>query len=179
MDDDHRSGCPINLSLEVFGDKWSLLILRDMMFGGKRHFRELLRSEEGISSNILSDRLRKLVEEGMLTKSDDPTHKQKAIYSLTEKSIDLVPVFAQLGAWGSRHLPASEELSVRAGVLEEGGPRMWERFMSELREEHLDTLADGGSEAGGASVAAELQAAYEAAVADPREGGSPRSDERR
>ena len=62
-----------------------------MMFGGKRHFRELLGAEEGISSNILADRLRKLVEEGMLTKSDDPTHKQKAIYSLTEKSIDLVP----------------------------------------------------------------------------------------
>jgi DNA-binding HxlR family transcriptional regulator len=76
-----------------------------MMFGGKRHFRELLGSEEGISSNILADRLRKLVEEGMLTKSDDPTHKQKAIYSLTEKSIDLVPVFAQLGAWGSGIFP--------------------------------------------------------------------------
>jgi DNA-binding HxlR family transcriptional regulator len=93
MNNGHRSGCPINLSLEVFGDKWSLLILRDMMFGGKRHFRELLRSEEGISSNILADRLRKLVEEGMITKDDDPTHKQKAIYSLTEKAIALVPVF--------------------------------------------------------------------------------------
>lgn len=137
MDDGHRSRCPINLSLEVFGDRWSLLILRDMMFGGKRHFRELLRSEEGISSNILADRLRKLVEEGMLTKADDPTHKQKAIYSLTDKSIALVPVFAQLGAWGSRYLPASEELSVSARVLQEGGPQMWDRFMSELREEHL------------------------------------------
>ena len=67
-DDDHRSGCPINLSLEVFGDKWSLLILRDMMFGDKRHFCELLRSEEGIYSNILADRLRKLLGEGMITR---------------------------------------------------------------------------------------------------------------
>ena len=73
--DDHRSGCPINLSLEVFGDKWSLLILRDMMFGGKRHFRELLRSEEGISSNILADRLRKLLGKGMITRADAPSHK--------------------------------------------------------------------------------------------------------
>jgi DNA-binding HxlR family transcriptional regulator len=124
--DDHRSGCPINLSLEVFGDKWSLPILRDMMFGGKRHFLELLRSEEGISSNILADRLRKLLGEGMITRADDPSHKQKAIYSLTEKSIALVPVFAHLGAWGRRHLPASEESSVRARVLEEGGPEVWE-----------------------------------------------------
>ncbi len=99
MKDDIRSGCPINLSLEVFGDKWSLLIIRDMIFGGKRHFRELLRSQEGISSNILADRLKMLVEQGMLTKADDPSHKQKAIYSLTEMTIALVPIMAQLGAW--------------------------------------------------------------------------------
>lgn len=165
MNDGHRSGCPINLSLEVFGDKWTLLILRDMMFGGKRHFRELLRSEEGISSNILADRLRKLVEEGMITRADDPTHKQKAIYSLTEKAIALVPVFVQLGVWGSRYLPASEELSVSARVLEEGGPKMWEQFMSELREEHLGIPAEGRSELGGASVAAMLQTAYEEVLA--------------
>ena len=163
--DDHRSGCPINLSLEVFGDKWSLLILRDMMFGGKRHFRELLRSEEGISSNILADRLRKLLGEGMITRADDPSHKQKAIYSLTEKSIALLPVFAHLGAWGRRHLPASEELSVRAWVLEEGGPEMWDRFMAELREEHLGLPPGGRFEPGDGSVAAELQAAYEEVLA--------------
>ena len=165
MKNDHRSGCPINLSLEVFGDKWSLLVLRDMMFGGKRHFRELLRSEEGIASNILADRLRRLVEEGMLTRADDPTHKQKAIYSLTEKAIALVPVFAELGAWGSRYLPVSEELSIRARVLEEGGPRMWERFMSELREEHLGVSPDYRFEPDDESVAATLQAAYEEVLA--------------
>ena len=72
----HRSGCPINLTLEVLGDKWSLLVLRDMIFGNRRHFRELLtRSEEGISSNILADRLKTLVEEGIMTKRDDPTHR--------------------------------------------------------------------------------------------------------
>ena len=110
MDGSHRSGCQINLSLEVFGDRWSLIILRDMMFGGRRHFRELLtQSEEGISSNILSDRLKMLLDQGMITKTDDPTHNQKAIYSLTEKAIALVPVFAQLGAWGRRYTPATAE----------------------------------------------------------------------
>ena len=170
MRNEHRSGCPINLSLEVLGDGWSLLILRDMIFAGKRHFREFLRSEEGISSNILADRLGRLSEEGMVTKAPDPTHKQKAIHSLTEKSIALVPVFVQLGVWGSTYLPASEELSVSARVLGEGGPGMWERFMSELREEHLDTLAEGSSEAGVASVAATLQAAYEEVLAKGAKG---------
>ncbi|MGH3118983.1 MAG: winged helix-turn-helix transcriptional regulator, partial [Gaiellales bacterium] len=133
MAEGHRSLCPINLSLEVFGDRWTLLILRDMIFGGKRHFRELLRSEEAISSNILADRLTRLVDQGLLTKADDPSHKQKAVYSLTEQAIALVPVFAQIGAWGSRYLPVSQALSIRAKVLEEGGPRMWDAFMAELR----------------------------------------------
>ncbi len=160
MKDDIRSGCPINLSLEVFGDKWSLLIIRDMIFGGKRHFRELLRSQEGISSNILADRLKMLLEQGMLTKADDPTHKQKAIYSLTEMTIALVPIMAQLGAWGRRYLPVSEELSIRAELMEQGGPELWDRFMDELRHDHLGALLDGPPR-----VRATLQAAYEDVVA--------------
>ncbi|MBD9638050.1 helix-turn-helix transcriptional regulator [Ensifer sp. ENS07] len=160
MKDDMRSGCPINLSLEVFGDKWSLLIIRDMIFGGKRHFRELLRSQEGISSNILADRLKMLVEQGMLTKRDDPTHKQKAIYSLTEMTIALVPIMAQLGAWGRRYRPVSEELSIRAELMENGGPALWDRFMDELRHDHLGMPLDGPPR-----VRATLQAAYEEVVA--------------
>lgn len=172
MDATHRSGCPINLSLEVFGDKWSLLVLRDMIFGGKRHFRELLRSEEGISSNILADRLKSLVELGMLTRADDPTHKQKAIYSLTEMSISLVPILAHLGAWGSKWLPVSSELSIRAILMEEGGPALWERFMGELREEHLGIPA--GTD--GPAVRETLQAAYEAKVAERQEPERPPLD---
>ncbi|MEI2298112.1 winged helix-turn-helix transcriptional regulator [Ensifer sp. MJa1] len=163
MKDEIRSGCPINLSLEVFGDKWSLLIIRDMIFGGKRHFRELLRSQEGISSNILADRLKMLVEQGMLTKADDPTHKQKAIYSLTEMTIALVPILAQLGAWGRRYLPVSEELSIRAELMENGGPELWDRFMDELRRDHLGSPLDGPPR-----VRATLQAAYEEVVARNR-----------
>src|SRR5215207_8790494 len=143
MTNARRSGCPINLSLEVFGDKRSLLILRDMIFGGQQHFRELLNgSQEGIASNILANRLKRLVELGMLTKRDDPAHKQKAIYSLTEPSIELVLIMAALGTWGRKWLPVGEELSIRARVLEEGGPELWDRFMAELRQELLGIPAD-------------------------------------
>ena len=163
MKTEHRSGCPINLSLEVFGDRWSLVVIRDMMFGNRRHFRVLLNeSEEGIASNILADRLKRLMELGMLTKADDPSHKQKAIYSLTEMAITLVPIMAHLGAWGRVWLPVSEELSIRAELLEKGGPPMWEQFMDELRHDHLGTPV---AAAGRPSVRATLQAGYEAVVA--------------
>ena len=136
-----RSYCPINLSLELFGDTWTLLVLRDMMFAGKRHFRELLQSDERISSNILADRLARLVAHGLLTKADDPTHRQKAIYSLTEKAIALLPVVVQIGAWGSRWVPDAKKLdaSARKQVreIQEGGPRAWAKRMDELRAEHL------------------------------------------
>ena len=83
MRDDQRSGCPINLTLEVVGDKWSLLIIRDMIFGNRRHFRELLtRSEEGIASNILADRLKRLVEVELLTREDTRSgHYDKSMAS--------------------------------------------------------------------------------------------------
>lgn len=160
MKDTHRSGCPINLTLEILGDRWSLIVLRDMMFGNRRHFRELLTSsEEGIASNILADRLKRLVEEGLISKAADPSHKQKAIYSLTEMGIALVPVFAAMGAWGRRFLPVSEELSIRAELLELGGQAMWDGFMAELRHLHL------GARAPDRSVFDELQTAYLAVVA--------------
>ncbi|MDB5364936.1 MAG: Transcriptional regulator, HxlR family [Rhodospirillales bacterium] len=160
--DRHRSGCPINLAVEVFGDKWSLVVLRDMMFGNRRYFRELLRlSDEGISSNILSDRLKSLLGSGMISKVDDPSHKQKSIYSLTEKSVALVPIFAQIGAWGRRYLPATEELSIRAQLLEEGGPKLWDAFMDELRETHLGIAMRKGRP----RVSEQLRAGYEEVVA--------------
>jgi DNA-binding HxlR family transcriptional regulator len=160
MDNAQRSGCPINLTLEMLGDRWSLIVIRDLMFGNRRHFRELLtQSEEGIASNILADRLKRLTESGLLSRRDDPSHKQKGIYSLTEPSIQLVPLLAQMGAWGRRHTRASEELSIRAELLEQGGPAMWADFMEELRSLHLDQPAPERS------VFAELQAAYLAVVA--------------
>src|SRR6186713_1697653 len=161
MTDLSRSGCPINLSLEVLGDRWSLLIIRDMMFGNRRHFRELLtKSEEGISSNILADRLKTLLDENIITREDDPTHKQKGIYSLTEQGVELLPVLAQMSVWGRKYLPVTEELSIRAQLLEQGGPKLWAEFMEELREAHLGVKRKKK----GPTVAERLRAAYEAVV---------------
>lgn len=159
MSDGHRSLCPINLSLEVFGDRWTLLILRDVIFGGRRHFRELMRSQEGISSNILADRLKMLTAQGVLTRADDPTHKQKGVYSLTEKGVQLVPLLAMIGAWGRRHTPANRPLSIRAQILEEGGAELWDDLMDELRHLHL------GAAKPAKSVVEGLTAAYEAEMA--------------
>ena len=157
-----RSGCPINLTLEVLGDRWSLIVIRDLMFGNRRHFRELLtRSEERIASNILADRLTRLEKAGLVSRRDDPSHKQKVIYSLTEASIALVPLLAHMGGWGLRHTLASKELSVRAKILEDGGPKLWSAFMEELRHLHLKAPAPRGS------VFSRLQSAYEAAIAKP------------
>lgn len=111
METKQRSSCPINLTMEALGDRWSLIIVGDMMFANRRHFRELLsQSVEGIASNVLTARLKRLTELGFITRADDPTHMQKGVYSLTEKAIQLVPVLAMIGAWGRKHLPVSEEL---------------------------------------------------------------------
>ena len=155
-----RSGCPINLTLETFGDRWSLIILRDTMFGGRRRsFRSLLiESLEGIASNILADRLKRLTAGGLLARGTDPQHKQRVVYALTEKAIDLVPLMAMMGSWGIRHTLPSTELSARARVLEDGGPQLWAEFMDELRHLHLGWPAPANS------ALARMQRAYEAAV---------------
>ena len=132
-----RSGCPINATIEVIGDRWSLLVLRDVMFGNRRHFRELQKnSQEGIASNILADRLRRLVAAGLLTR-EDAGRGRRVTYSLTEAAIELVPVMAALGSWGLSHRPTSPTLRVRAEVLADGGPELWADFMDELRTVHL------------------------------------------
>ncbi len=132
-----RSQCVINRTVEIFGDQWSLLVIRDMIFMNRRHFRELLtKSVEGIASNILADRLQKLVQQGIIVKSQDPSHKQKALYSLTESGIALLPLLMEMVTWGHKCLPASR-LRGLAQVLEEGGPKRRAEFISQLRETHL------------------------------------------
>lgn len=160
MSHTRRSGCPINLTLEQLGDRWSLIVIRDVMFGNRRSYGDLLdQSEEGIASNILASRLKSLTAAGLLTRTPDPHHRQKGIYSLTEAAIELVPLLAHMGAWGRRHTQPSRELSVRAELLEDGGPALWEGFMDELRHVHL------GAPAPARSVSSQLQAAYLAAMA--------------
>lgn len=158
-----RSGCPINLTLEQLGDRWSLIVIRDVMFGNRRSYGALMQnSEEGIASNILADRLKRLTDAGLLSREDDPTHRQKRLYSLTEASIQLVPLLAHMAAWGRRHTQPSRELSVRAAILEKGGPALWDAFMDELRHLHL------GAARPARSVFEELQAAYLKAIRTPK-----------
>lgn len=101
-----RSLCPISCTLEVIGDKWSLIILRDMIFAGKSTYNEFLDSQEGIATNILNDRLKKLTEWGIITFSG--TEKRKK-YSLTKIGLDLKPVIDAFGTFGMKHFEGSKE----------------------------------------------------------------------
>ena len=98
-----RSDCPISCSLEVFGDKWSLLIMRDIMLRGKVSFSEFLASEEKIASNILVNRLTVLEAEKILVKEVSPTNKSKFLYSLTQKGADLLPIVIEIMDWGAKY----------------------------------------------------------------------------
>lgn len=98
-----RSGCPLNASIEMLGDRWSLLIIRDMMLRGSRTFKEFLESHEKIATNILADRLRKLIAYGIITTKPDPADGRKQIYLLTRKGIDLAPVMTEMVLWAARH----------------------------------------------------------------------------
>jgi DNA-binding HxlR family transcriptional regulator len=154
--------------MEVLGDRWSLVVIRDIMFGNRRHFRDLLtQSEERIASNILSARLKRLVSFGLVTKRDDPSHSQKAIYSLTEPAIQLVPALAAIGAWGRRYLLASEDLSIRARLLAEGGLPLWQAFMEDLRRLHIEDPVGGASGTVTSPVLERLTAAFHEVRARP------------
>lgn len=132
-----RSGCPINAAVEVLGDPWAILVLRDVMFGNRRYFRELLAgSEEGIASNILSSRLKQLTAAGLLTR-EDARRGQRAMYSLTEAGIQVLPLMVALGNWGLAYRDGAQRLRVRAEVLRDGGPDLEAGVMDELRELHL------------------------------------------
>ncbi len=96
-------GCPIRYGIGLFGDKWSLLIIRDLMFKGRRHYGEFLSAGEGISTNILAERLERLETSGIVTKSPDPTHGKKFVYCLTEKGLDLMPVMFAIMDWSEKY----------------------------------------------------------------------------
>ena len=98
-----RSGCPLNASVEMLGDRWSLLILRDMMLRGFQTYNQFLQSYEGIATNILADRLKKLIAYEIVTIQKDPTDGRKRIYVLTPKGIDLAPVLTEMVLWAARH----------------------------------------------------------------------------
>ncbi len=109
-----RSGCPVSISLEMFGDRWSLLIIRDLMVRGFRTFREFQESGEGIATNILADRLQKLQASGIIAAEEEETDGRRVNYRLTEKGIDLAPVLLELLIWGARH----EETGAPCALIE-------------------------------------------------------------
>ena len=98
-----RSDCPINFALELFGDKWTLLVIRDLMFKGKHYYSEFMQSEEKIATNILADKLELLESSGIVKKTVDPSHASKFIYQLTAMGIDIVPVLVDLIVWSSKY----------------------------------------------------------------------------
>lgn len=108
-----RSRCPLNASVEILGDRWSLLIIRDMMLRGFRTYKEFLDSYEGIATNILADRLRKLMAHGIITTQRNPSDGRKVIYSLTPKGIDLAPVLTEMVLWAAAHEDTGNQALVR------------------------------------------------------------------
>src|SRR6266850_1540896 len=108
-----RSECPLNASVEILGDRWSLLIIRDMMLRGFQSYKEFLESYERIATNILADRLRKLVAHGIITTERDPSDGRKLIYLLTAKGIDLAPVLTEMVLWAAGHEDTGNQTLVR------------------------------------------------------------------
>jgi len=129
---ERRSGCPISTALEVLGDAWSLLIVRDLMFKGLRTFNEFLNAGEGIASNILSDRLARLEAAGILTKARDPQDARRHVYRLTEKGIDLAPALLEVVLWAARY----EDTDAPESTLHEMRSHR-ERFLAEVRNAWL------------------------------------------
>jgi len=103
--EDNKSACPINLTVEIFGDTWSLLIVRDMLALGKKTFGEFLESEERIGPSVLADRLAHLEDKGIIAKQPSDTDKRKNIYTLTEKGLNAIPILYEISAWGSLNVP--------------------------------------------------------------------------
>ncbi|MGJ4731795.1 transcriptional regulator [Leptospira levettii] len=108
-----RSECPLSCSLDIFGDKWSLLIMRDMMFFNKSTFGDFAKSQEGIATNILTARLQNLEEQDLIQKLDHPTSKAKVLYKLTNKAIDLLPIIIEIQLWADKYMEIPSEIKAQ------------------------------------------------------------------
>jgi DNA-binding HxlR family transcriptional regulator len=119
-----RSDCPINFSLETFGDMWSLLIVRDIVYFGKKTYGEFLDSDEGIATNILASRLYRLEQNGILVRRPHETDRRKEVYTLAEKGLDLIPVLLELANWGAHHDPQTSAPRAWIDLVNADKPRM-------------------------------------------------------
>ena len=133
-----RSGCPISYTLDIFGDKWTMLIIRDLLLFGKDSFSEFLCSDEKIATNILTDRLNVLVQEGFVTKHTAPTNKSKFLYRPTEKAIEMIPILCEITLWAEKYNPDGAPLDIteplrknRAKALRDLKKKVEERFKAE------------------------------------------------
>jgi DNA-binding HxlR family transcriptional regulator len=126
--------CPVVFSLDIFGDKWSLVILRDILLRGKSHFHEFLTSEEKIASNILSSRLQTLVESGLLTKDSDHANKSAAIYRPTEKALELLPMLFELMRWGITYNPNADASGPVMREMLENPKRLRKRIVEKFTD---------------------------------------------
>ena len=133
------SGSPITAAVDVLGDRWTLLVLRDIIFFDRRHFRALLTgSTEGIASNILADRLKRLLDAGLLARGGVAVRGQRARFSLTEAGIRTLPVICALGDWGLDWSSGGDELRARQQFIRDEGPAFIDELLDELRIRHLD-----------------------------------------
>ena len=132
---ERRSDCPISLALEIFGDKWTLLILRDFIFFDNRHFNQMVTMEK-ISTNILTDRLSRLLENGVIKKEVDSNNKSSYLYSLTEKGLELVPLVMEIYRWGANHTKknnAEDQLKKR---VNHEFSKVTEEFVQKIKTSH-------------------------------------------
>ncbi|HZR40470.1 MAG TPA: helix-turn-helix domain-containing protein [Ktedonobacteraceae bacterium] len=125
-----RSDCPINFALETFGDPWSLLIIRDIVYFGKKAYGEFLGSEEGMATNILASRLAHLEQQGILAKKLSEKDKRKEEYVLTEKGLDLIPVLVEMANWSAEYDPQT------------GAPPAWIAMMKADREKMIQLIRE-------------------------------------
>jgi DNA-binding HxlR family transcriptional regulator len=132
---ERRSECPLNASVEMLGDRWSLLIIRDMMLRGFRTYKQFMECYEGIATNILADRLRKLIASGIIVAQPDPADGRKLIYSLTAKGIDLTPVLTEMVLWAAAH----EETGNQPLVSQMKADKT--KFLAGVRQRWADTVS--------------------------------------
>jgi DNA-binding HxlR family transcriptional regulator len=128
-----RSDCPISLALEAFGDRWSLLILRDLLLTDRKHYQEFLNAEENISTSILADRLIHLEELGIISKSDDPENKKQYIYAPTKKGLDLLPILLELYRWSLKYEPHVDKTKPIARRLEKDTEGLIKEFSARFK----------------------------------------------
>ena len=129
---ENRSNCPISSSLDIFGDKWSLLIVRDLMLHETRSYGDFTKSAEKIATNILANRLQVLEENGIIIKLPYPDNKAKGLYRLSPKGVDLIPALIEIALWGGKHLPGSDDKSLFLKEVKKNKPAFLKKIMNKL-----------------------------------------------